>query len=55
MDHFFFQYMPGIVYCQKFNFFCLKECVEPLQELVEGPVAAEDLLPDENAEGTPNL
>ncbi|XP_052661653.1 cell division cycle-associated protein 2 isoform X4 [Harpia harpyja] len=32
------------------NFDCNDECLEPLQELVEGPVAAEDLLPVENAE-----
>ncbi|XP_075379789.1 cell division cycle-associated protein 2 isoform X5 [Mycteria americana] len=32
------------------NFDCNDECVEPLQELLEGPVAAEDLLPVENAE-----
>ncbi|XP_068277657.1 cell division cycle-associated protein 2 isoform X2 [Nyctibius grandis] len=32
------------------NFDCDDECVEPLQELVEGPVTAEDLLPVENAE-----
>ncbi|XP_050766196.1 cell division cycle-associated protein 2 isoform X2 [Gymnogyps californianus] len=32
------------------NFDCNDECVEPLQELVEGPVAAEDLLPVENLE-----
>ncbi|XP_069657170.1 cell division cycle-associated protein 2 isoform X6 [Haliaeetus albicilla] len=34
------------------NFDCNDECLEPLQELVEGPVAAEDLLPVENAEET---
>ncbi|KAM6113188.1 cell division cycle-associated protein 2 [Phoenicopterus ruber ruber] len=32
------------------NFDCDDECVEPLQELVEGSVAAEDLLPVENTE-----
>ncbi|KAM6106877.1 cell division cycle-associated protein 2 [Pterocles gutturalis] len=32
------------------NFDCSDEYVEPLQELVEGPVAAEDLSPVENAE-----
>ncbi|XP_059687484.1 cell division cycle-associated protein 2 [Gavia stellata] len=32
------------------NFDCNDECVEPLQELVEGSDAAEDLLPVENAE-----
>ncbi|KAM9266508.1 cell division cycle-associated protein 2 [Morus bassanus] len=32
------------------NFDCYDECVEPLQELVEGSVAAEDLSPVENAE-----
>ncbi|KAM6369844.1 cell division cycle-associated protein 2 isoform 3-T5 [Pluvialis apricaria] len=36
----------------RLNFDCDDECVEPLQELVEGPVAAEDLLPVENAEET---
>ncbi|XP_009693006.1 PREDICTED: cell division cycle-associated protein 2-like [Cariama cristata] len=35
--------------CQP-NFDCDDECVNPLQELVEGPVVAEDLLPVENAE-----
>jgi len=35
--------------------FCLKECVEPLQELVEGSVAAEDVLPVESAEGNSNM
>ncbi|XP_009987657.1 PREDICTED: cell division cycle-associated protein 2-like [Tauraco erythrolophus] len=34
------------------NFDCTDECVEPLQELVEDPVAAEDLSPVENADGT---
>ncbi|XP_061871816.1 cell division cycle-associated protein 2 isoform X2 [Colius striatus] len=32
------------------NFDCSDECIEPCQESVEGPVAAEDLLPVENAE-----
>ncbi|XP_075300767.1 cell division cycle-associated protein 2 isoform X1 [Opisthocomus hoazin] len=32
------------------NFDCSDECVEPLQELVEGSVAAEDVLPVESAE-----
>ncbi|XP_051496826.1 cell division cycle-associated protein 2 isoform X2 [Apus apus] len=32
------------------DFDCSDECVEPLQELVEDPVAAEDLLPAANAE-----
>ncbi|XP_074708368.1 cell division cycle-associated protein 2 isoform X1 [Strix uralensis] len=32
------------------DFDCDDECVEPLEELVEGPVAAEDPLPVENAE-----
>ncbi|XP_009865452.1 PREDICTED: cell division cycle-associated protein 2 [Apaloderma vittatum] len=35
------------------DFDCGDECVEPLQELVEGPVAAEDLLPIENAQAEP--
>ncbi|XP_035747273.1 cell division cycle-associated protein 2 isoform X3 [Egretta garzetta] len=34
------------------NFDCSDECVEPLQELVEGSVAAEDLFPVESAEET---
>ncbi|XP_076215090.1 cell division cycle-associated protein 2 [Aptenodytes patagonicus] len=32
------------------NFDCSDECVEPLQELMEGSVAAEDVLPVENTE-----
>ncbi|XP_074020213.1 cell division cycle-associated protein 2 [Numenius arquata] len=32
------------------NFDCEDECVHPLQELVDAPVAAKDLLPAENAE-----
>ncbi|XP_064328548.1 cell division cycle-associated protein 2 isoform X1 [Phalacrocorax carbo] len=34
----------------RLNFDCDDECVEPLQELEEGSVAAEDLSPAENAE-----
>ncbi|XP_032845901.2 cell division cycle-associated protein 2 isoform X3 [Tyto alba] len=34
------------------NFDCNDECGEPLEELVEGPVAAEDPLPVENTEET---
>ncbi|NXY85095.1 CDCA2 protein, partial [Alcedo cyanopectus] len=37
------------------DFDCEEEHVEPLQELLEDPVAAETLLPVENTKGNPNL
>ncbi|XP_069733767.1 cell division cycle-associated protein 2 [Phaenicophaeus curvirostris] len=36
--------------CQKCDLFCLKECTEPLQEVVEDSLAVDDLLPVGKAE-----